>query len=161
MELLLSDIENVKNNAFKAKGKDYEKIIRKVHQFTSDATSIKNACEHAKINYHSYYNAKRFFTKHSKKQMGGNKNNSETSIFKKKEKEKQSNDIMEMMHNMKGRGGRSKHSGMTDIIEEANKKNNIQQNKQQDDKPKKKVKDANELFNVDGFLDKIENEKNY
>jgi hypothetical protein len=54
-----------------------------------------------------------------------------------------------------------KHTGMIDIIEEANKHNSNKQNIQSSEKTKKKVRDANEMFGVDNFLNKIENEQNY
>lgn len=93
----------------------------------------------------------------NKKQNDSEKLNSifkrkDTSENKKSEKEK-SNNVMEVMNNMGGKGQRNKHSGFTDIIEQQ-EKNNKQQNKK-----KLGEDDLEKMYGTSKFLNNLDKER--
>lgn len=79
-----------------------------------------------------------------------NENEKPNSIFKKqKETSEQNKNAMEVMYDVGKRGGKNKHSGFTDIIEEQNKKDKEKQSN-------KKVVDLEEMYGTTKFLNEID-----
>lgn len=159
MEILEENFNDIKNNSYEKREKEYINLITKVHNYTNTCPSIKEACKRAGIKYRQYYTARDFFMKggniNKKNQNGGNKNifkkYSEQDLMKNKKSDVPS--IFEHMRN-------GKRGGNRDIVGELCDKKTIKDNNSK--KVNKKKIDENDLEKMYGttkFLNKLDEDR--
>jgi hypothetical protein len=149
MDLLNINFNDIKNNSYEKKEKEYINLITKVHNYTNICSSIKEACKSAGIKYRQYYTARDFFMKggsiNKKNQNGGNnkifKNYSEQDLVKNKK-----NDIPSIFEHMRD----GKRGGSRDIVKELCDKKTIKVNKKIDEN------DLEKMYGTTKFLNKLD-----